>query len=105
MNLRWPSAMTLELAFVIDDPAGLPQIELAAAVLRLIRGRSDAECAQLIDEVRFLTFKYSSRINEPTEDDFHELGQLVRLAQQGPRGSKGVARKSNTRTKGRRSAG
>ncbi len=49
---------TLELAFVVQDPAGEQAIALAREVLRVIHDRDDATCVALASEMRVLLGKY-----------------------------------------------
>lgn len=51
----------LELAFLIDDPVGDLQLQLAREVLKLIANRDDVACAAILPELRFLNRKYPPR--------------------------------------------
>jgi hypothetical protein len=49
----------IDLAFVIQDPCGEAALNLAVAVLELVRGREDdIQCRALMIEVRCLANKY-----------------------------------------------
>ncbi len=54
-------AQAVELAFVIQDPAGEAAVTLAREILRLIDDRDDATAIALISEIRVLSGKYPRR--------------------------------------------
>ncbi len=59
VNARPSSITALDLAFVIDDPCGIEQIELAEAVLELIGDRRDPQqCRELACFLRVMNQHY-----------------------------------------------
>lgn len=55
----------LEVAFIIQDPCGESDIELARQVLQLITNRDDVTVAALLPELRYLNMKYPKANGAP----------------------------------------
>ncbi len=49
----------LEVAFIVQDPAGDRALDLAREVVALIRDRDDVTCSALASELRILRAKYT----------------------------------------------